>query len=318
MSDNLLETRVHTIRYEAEGILSLELRSVDGTSLPEYSPGSHIDLHLSNGLIRSYSLFKPSGKEQGYVVGILRDRQSRGGSAWIHDNLRVGALLTISAPRNNFPLAEESAHSVLVAGGIGITPILCMLSYLTKQSRSVELIYCARSRQEAAFIQEIEQFNCPITWHFDDEKQAPPDFTLYLNNKPVTSHFYCCGPSAMINSFEDACEKHGYSNIHVERFSAKPAGEGHELSQGYMVELSRSGKMLTVSAGQSLLDVILASGCIVNCSCREGICGSCEIAVIDGVVDHRDSILSNSERAANKTMMVCVSGCKSGKLVLDL
>ncbi|BDH47799.1 oxidoreductase [Salmonella enterica subsp. enterica serovar Choleraesuis] len=318
MSDNLLTARVHTIRYEAQGVLSIELRSPDGSPLPEYAPGSHIDLHLPNGLIRSYSLLSQYGKQAGYVVGVLRDRQSRGGSAWIHEQLRVGTLLPISAPRNNFALSEEPAHSVLVAGGIGITPILCMLSNLVENARPAELIYCARNRLEAAFIEQIEQLNSHVTWHFDDEQQTPPDLTQYLKDKPAGSHFYCCGPGAMLNAFEDTCQALGYDNVHIERFAARPMAETQEVSQSYQVELKRSGKTLEVSAGQSLLDALLASGCQVDCSCREGVCGSCETVVIDGMVDHRDSILSKSEREANRSMMVCVSGCKSGKLVLDL
>ncbi|EJN08371.1 PDR/VanB family oxidoreductase, partial [Herbaspirillum sp. YR522] len=240
---------------------------------------------------------------------------SRGGSRYVHDTLRVGATLTISAPRNNFPLEPGAAHSVLIAGGIGITPISCMFGQLRGQGKSAELFYCARSRAEAAFTAQLlgEQ---NVTSHFDDEAGTPPDLKGFLASRPRDAHFYCCGPTPMLNAFEAICEELGLPHVHIERFAAEKV----EAVQGgsYVAELARSKQSITVPAGKSLLDALLDAGINVDHSCREGVCGACETKVIEGQPDHRDGVLSKSERAAGKTMMVCVSGCKGQRLLLDI
>ncbi|MNR19328.1 Phenoxybenzoate dioxygenase subunit beta [compost metagenome] len=156
-----------------------------------------------------------------------------------------------------------------------------------------------------------------MRFHFDDEQGAPPDLQAMLAGQDAGTHFYCCGPGPMLNAFEAACAAHGYANVHIERFAADPATEA--VQEGvYSVTLQRTGANVRVPSGKSLLDALLEAGVAMEYSCREGVCGSCETAVLDGCPDHRDSVLSNSERAANNTMMVCVSGCKGQRLVLDL
>jgi ferredoxin-NADP reductase len=324
MSSLALTAVLCAMRHEANGVISLELGPAEGApAFPSFTAGAHIDLHLPNGLVRSYSLLNPQGNSQRYIVAVLHDRNSRGGSRYVHEQLRVGTVLSISAPRNNFPLHEDAEHSVLVAGGIGITPMLCMLDRLVELNRQVDVIYCARSRREAAFIERIEvaahAANVRVTWHFDDECGAPPKLEEMLAGRPAHTHFYCCGPGPMLDAFEKACDTLAYTNFHIERFSAAPfAGGSATVQEGYKVELQRSKKILDVPAGSSLLDVLLAAGLRHDFSCREGVCGACETTVLAGEVDHRDSILGKAERASNKTMMVCVSGCKKGPLVLDL
>lgn len=318
MSTSLLKARVRTLRYEAEGIISVELIPLGDEVFPRFGAGSHIDLHLPNGLVRSYSLLNSPDEEGRYVVGVLRDRKSRGGSIWIHDNLRVGMTLNISAPRNNFELDETVSRSVLVAGGIGITPIYCMFRQLVAMGKPVELVYCARSRAEAAFLEELAAHDDKVVYHFDDEKNVPPDLAHYLANQPEDTHFYCCGPGPMLDAFERTCEELGYPHAHIERFAAINVPPSAESQDTYTVELKKSGKTLEVEPGVALLDVLLEAGCDVDHSCREGICGSCETRVLAGDIDHRDSVLTKDEREAGDTMMVCVSGCKSRRLVLDL
>lgn len=318
MSSPTLNALVHTMRYEADGIVSVEFRpATPAVDFPAFEAGSHIDLHLPNGLVRSYSLCNPAGDRQRYVVGVLNDRKSRGGSRYVHQQLRVGMTLPISAPRNNFALEEDARRSVLVAGGIGVTPIVCMARRLAERGRSFTLLYCARSRAEAAFVEQLSAYGDAVRFHFDDEAGVPPDLNAMLAGQDATTHFYCCGPGPMLNAFEAACAAHGYANVHVERFAADPATEAVQEGE-YSVQLQRAGKTVRVPSGKSLLDALLESGVAVEYSCREGVCGSCETAVIEGCPDHRDSVLSNSERATNKTMMVCVSGCKGQRLVLDL
>jgi ferredoxin-NADP reductase len=225
MSSPTLNALVHTMRYEADGIVSVEFRpATPAVDFPAFEAGSHIDLHLPNGLVRSYSLCNPSSDRQRYVVGVLNDRKSRGGSRYVHQQLRVGMTLPISAPRNNFKLQEGAGRSVLVAGGIGVTPIWSMLQRLVAIGQPVELVYCARTRKEAAFCDAIEALakekQVQLGWHFDDEKGAPPQLAELLAGKGADSHYYCCGPTPMLDAFEKSCEQLGYANAHIERFAA--------------------------------------------------------------------------------------------------
>ncbi|NBF13206.1 PDR/VanB family oxidoreductase [Pseudomonas sp. Fl4BN1] len=314
----LLTARVQSLHYEAEGIISVELRPLGDTQFPAFEAGAHIDLHLANGLVRSYSLLNAPSDPGRYQVGILRDRNSRGGSEYVHSQLRVGMTLSISAPRNNFQLDLSAPHSVLVAGGIGITPIYCMFRQLLALGKSAELIYCARTRQEAALVVAIDGLEGSVRYHFNDEQGLPPDLGDYLTDYPGDTHFYCCGPTPMLDAFESTCERLGYAHGHVERFVALETVASDDALSHYRVELKKSGRTLEVQAGLSLLEVLLEAGCDIDHSCREGVCGSCETRVLEGEIDHRDGVLTKAERAANRSMMVCVSGCKSQRLVLDL
>lgn len=322
MSSPTLNALVHTMRYEADGIISVEFRPASpDVDFPAFEAGSHIDLHLPNGLVRSYSLCNPSSDRQRYVVGVLNDRKSRGGSRYVHQQLRVGMTLPISAPRNNFKLEEGAERSVLVAGGIGVTPIWCMLQRLVAIGRPVEILYCARTRKEAAFCEAIgalaAEKGVQLTWHFDDEKGAPPKLTELLDGKGADSHYYCCGPTPMLDSFEKACEQLGYPHAHIERFAAVHV-EAPAATETFIVECAKSGKSVEVPPGKSILDSLIDAGLSPDHSCKEGVCGACETKVISGEIDHRDGILTKAEQAANKTIMICVSGCKRGPLVLDI
>ena len=310
---------VHTLRFETPEITRIELQPVGGGEFPAFEAGAHIDLHLPNGMLRSYSLLNAPSERHRYVLGVLKDRASRGGSRCVHEQLRIGMPLLISAPRNHFQLHEDASHSVLVAGGIGVTPLLSMGQRLQQLGRSFEVLFFARSRRSAAFAHEVEALGVPVHWHFDDEARQPPDLAALLaaRAKPGT-HYYACGPAVMLDSFETTCAALGYANAHVERFSAVEVAAASDARTTYSVELKRSGKTIQVAAGQSLLQALSAAKVAVSTSCEEGICGSCETRVLEGIPDHRDSVLSPSEKTANKVMMVCVSGCKSERLVLDL
>lgn len=321
MSSSSLSALVRTLRLEAEGVVSIELcPASSAVNFPAFEPGSHIDLHLPNGLVRSYSLLNPATDQQRYVVAVLRDRNSRGGSRYVHEQLRVGMTLPISAPRNNFKLQASGTRNVLVAGGIGVTPLLSMLRQLAASGQTADFIYCARSRQQAAFISEIEALTgdrIRLSCHFDDEQGAPPTLAKLLAGYPADTRLYCCGPTPMLDAFEKSCGMLGYANAHIERFSAAPANV-QVAAGGYSVELRRTGRTLEVLSGKSILDTLLDAGLSPDHSCREGVCGACETRVLCGEVDHHDSILTKAERAANKSMMICVSHCKQGPLVLDI
>ena len=321
---NTLKAFVHTLRYEAEGVISVELRPEGGTetptAFPAFAPGSHIDLHLPNGMLRSYSLSNSCEERGRYVVGVLRDRASRGGSRCVHETLRIGMKMTISEPSNHFVLHEDASHSVLVAGGIGITPLLCMARRLARLGRSFEVIYSARARSGAAFVSELEALGMSLHLHFDNEQGGPPDLRALLAKRApnAATHHYACGPGVMLDAFEKICTELGHTQAHIERFTAVAISASTEARKSYTAELKRSGKIITVTAEKSLLDTLLDAGVDVPFSCSEGLCGTCETKVLEGEPDHRDSVLSAKERASNTLMMVCVSGCKSERLVLDL
>lgn len=320
MSEQGLKAWVHTLRHEAQDTISVELRPVGAQEFPPFEAGAHIDQHLPNGMTRSYSLCNDSRERHRYVVAVLKDRASRGGSRCVHEQLRVGMTLDISAPRNHFALHEEAAHSVLLAGGIGITPILCMARRLKALGRSFELLCFARSRQHMAFVSEIEALGAPVYWHFDDERGGPPDLHGLLARRipAADTHHYACGPAVMLDTFEQVCAELGHNQAHIERFAAVQILAAADARRGYTVELRRSGKTFEVTADTTLHNMLQACKADVPFSCEEGVCGSCETRVLEGEIDHRDSVLTVAERASNKAMMVCVSGCKSERLVLDL
>lgn len=322
MGEALLDVRVHALRLEARDVISVELQPAEaGAKLPAFEPGAHIDLHLPDGLVRSYSLLN-SASERRYVIGVLNARDSRGGSRYVHEQLRLGAQLRISAPRNHFRLLEDAPRMVLLAGGIGVTPLLAMLRRLVQLGKPVEFIQCARSRADGAFLHEIESIaaehpQVQLRHHFDDVQGGPPDLRKLLAGKPADTHFYGCGPSPMLAAFEDACAALGHVHVHLERFA--PIDQAPStVTQTCTVELRRSGRSLQVGPDVSILDAVLAAGIPADYSCHEGMCGACETKVISGDVEHRDSILTQQERAASKSMMICVSRCRGGTLVLDL
>ena len=283
--------------------------------LPGAAPGGHIGLILPNAVERQYSLVNYGPELSEYVIGVKLDPKSRGGSIFMHSQLRVGTLVTILPPRNNFPLDETAEHTVLMAGGIGITPIYSMVQRLIALGRSWELHYSCRARADAAFLRELEKFP-QVHFHFDDEHEGRVlGIPAIVSTLPKNSHLYCCGPGPMLAAFEAATAAWPAAQIHVEYFTPKfaAAQEG-----GYVVELARTKKELIVPNGKSILQVVREAGVDVPFSCEEGICGACETRVISGTPDHRDSILTESERKQNATMMICCSGSKTPRLILDL
>jgi vanillate O-demethylase ferredoxin subunit len=319
MADPLIAVRVEAIVCEAEGVYFYDLRPVGSGALPRFTAGAHIDLHLANNVLRSYSLLNPQGENHRYVVAVAKASNSRGGSRFVHDALRAGDPLSISAPRNNFPLVESALHSVLIAGGIGITPLWCMVQRLVELSGSWSLYYCARARKVAAFCDALEALpsdaRARVHFHFDDESGgALLDLSALLRNADPTHHYYCCGPSPMLAAFEAATATLPRDRVHSEYFTAR---EAPATAGGFSVALARSGVTIDVPPGKTILDALLEAGLDVPHACQMGTCATCETGVIEGTPDHRDVILSPEERASNKTMMICCSGCIGDRLVLD-
>lgn len=319
-ADGTTRVRIKRISFEAESINSYELAALADGELVPFTAGSHIDLHLPNGMIRSYSLVNDQSERNRYVVAVNNDAASRGGSRFIHESFRPGDVITISHPRNNFTLQENAAHSVLIAGGIGITPIFSMIRRLNALGRSWELFYAARTRVAAAFLDELHALRCTahpnLHLNFDQEQSGRMlDLSAIVRGASPDAHLYCCGPVPMLEAFEAATQGWLAGQVHVEYFKAKekPAAEG-----GFEVKLARSNRTVAVEAGKTILNALLDAGIAANYACTEGVCGTCETRVIEGVPDHRDLFLGKEEQATNKTMMICCSGSKSSTIVLDL
>jgi ferredoxin-NADP reductase len=312
--------RVHSITWAAEGICIFELRPLSGGTLPPHTAGAHIDLHLPNGLVRSYSLVNPQGETHRYLFAVSRDAASRGGSRYLLDVMRVGETVMVGAPRNNFRLVEDAPHSVFIAGGIGITPLWCMMQRMAELGRSWQLYYATRTRQHAAFLDEInalgQRTGAQVHIHFDQAAGGRPlDLHALVQAVPRDAHLYCCGPQPMLAAFELACAQLSKAQVHVEYFSAPSAVAA---TGGFNVVLTRSGKSVFVAEGKSILDALLEAGVDVPFSCSEGVCGACETRVLGGVPDHRDVILTEADKEARQSMMICCSGSKSEELLLDL
>ena len=317
MSAPVTETmplRLNSIRFAARNIHLYEFTPLDGALLPPFVAGAHIDLHLPNGLVRQYSLCNTPGERHRYVVGVKRDDNGRGGSRFIHDSLRVGSVLPIGAPRNNFVLAEDARHTVLIAGGIGVTPMVGMVARLRQTGRPWQLHYSVRERHDAAFLDELA--GAELNLHVDaDHAGQPLQVAGIVRHAAPGSHLYCCGPAPMLDAFEAATANRPREQVHVERFApVKPAAD----AGGFTVKLARRGDMVMVAPGQSILAALRGIGMALPASCEQGICGTCETRVLQGMPDHRDSLLSDDEKLAGKVMMICCSGSQDDLLVLDL
>ncbi|MEU1180095.1 PDR/VanB family oxidoreductase [Streptomyces sp. NPDC005820] len=302
----------------ADGVVSLVLAPRDGVPLPLWQPGAHIDLVLPTGTVRQYSLCGPTAVTDCWRVAVLREPDSRGGSRWIHDNVRAGSELRVRGPRNTFPL-RPSARYVFIGGGIGITPLLPMIAEAEAAGAEWSLLYGGRTRASMAFLPELEAYGERVTVRPQDE-YGLLDLAGHLGEPDPSALVYCCGPAGLLDAVEAHCADRPAGSLHVERFTAAPGrpaldGAGDEP---FEVELRSSGVTLTVPPGRSLLKTVEAAGVPVLSSCEEGICGSCETAVLAGEIDHRDSLLTDDERAAGDTMLICVSRARGGRLVLDL
>lgn len=320
MSEPTFPVRVVSLRYEALDVISVELQRLDRKPLPPVEPGAHLDVFLSNGMSRSYSL--SDFASDFYRLTIARDAKSRGGSTFIHGSLRVGEVIQVSMPRNNFPLAADAPFSLFIAGGIGVTPFIPMMRELNARGEPWQLHYSVRTRERAALLDEAVALaaagNGQCLPNFDEEPGGHMlDLAALLRSAPTGTHAYCCGPIGMLDAYRAATDAVGFDaeRVHFEYFGSDvaPAADG-----GFTVECRRSGKSVVVMPGETILNAVTAIGIDVPSSCHEGICGSCETRVLDGMPDHRDMILSSAEKEGGKTMMICCSGSKTDRLVLDL
>ncbi|PWC80668.1 Vanillate O-demethylase oxidoreductase [Azospirillum sp. TSH100] len=316
-----LNMLVGRFRRETDDIVSIELVDADGHPLPAFSAGSHIDVHIGNGLVRQYSLCNSPAETNRYVIGVLKDPKSRGGSVALHDMLAEGLRLRIGEPRNLFPLDETADRSLLFAGGIGITPMLAMAERLRMLGRPFELHYWGRSLSRMAFLNHIaaSDFKDDVRIHCDDapeDQRVVPDDVL--PDPEPGSHVYVCGPQGFIDRVLERARMRGWpeSRLHKEYFGSAvsdPADDG-----AFTIRIAHTGAIVPVKPGQSVVAALAEHGIELPVSCEQGVCGTCLTRIVDGIPDHRDSYLTDDEREANTLFLPCCSRAKSECLVIDI
>ncbi|MFR9801469.1 PDR/VanB family oxidoreductase [Pseudonocardia sp. RS010] len=300
----------------AEGVVQLTLRDPAGADLPAWEPGAHVDLALTGDLTRQYSLCGDPAERSVLQVAVLREQAGRGGSAHVHDVLAEGDIVRVRGPRNHFALVDAPRY-LFLAGGIGITPILPMIAAAEAAGADWRLVYGGRTRASMAFRDRLEDRHPDRVEVRPQDETGLLDLAALLGEPAAGTAVYCCGPEPLLAAVEQRCAAWPEGALHLERFAPK-AGADDGPREAFEVELAQSGTTLTVPADRSVLDVVEEAGVGILSSCREGTCGTCETGVLEGVPDHRDSVLAPDEQAANDAMMICVSRSCSARLVLDL
>jgi len=315
-----LRVKVARRACEADGVCSYELVSADGAPLPPFTAGAHIDVHVGGGIVRQYSLCNAPHESHRYLIGVLRETASRGGSSAMHERIAEGAELDVSVPRNHFGLADGAHHSVLFAGGIGITPLLAMAEHLHAHGLPFTLHYSARSAARAAFRARLEgaPFASRVRLHIDEEGTRL-DVTAALSDCPPGTHLYVCGPAGYIDHVLGTARALGWGDdrLHREYFGAAPAVE-EEGERAFDVRIASSGNTYAIPPGRTVVQVLAEHGVDVPVSCEQGVCGTCLTRVLEGIPEHRDLYQTEEEQAANDQFTPCCSRAKSALLVLDL
>ena len=302
----------------ANGVVLLAFAAADGAELAGWDPGAHLDLRLPSGLRRQYSLCGDPADRTTYTVCVLREEAGRGGSAEVHDRLDVGTEIESSGPRNHFPLVEAPDY-VLLAGGIGITPLKAMAEELQRRGASWRLVYGGRDRQSMAFAEQLAASHPARVTLVPQDEAGVPDVARIVATLSPEARLYCCGPPPMLAAATEECARAGVGDrLHVERFAAAEGAPETGADSAFEVELRDTGVTLTVPADQSLLEAIRAVRPTIDSSCQEGYCGTCETRVLEGRPEHRGTLLTPEEHDAEGTMLICVGRSRSAKLVLDL
>ncbi|HTI18759.1 MAG TPA: PDR/VanB family oxidoreductase, partial [Trinickia sp.] len=321
---NIIPVRVVAAETIAQGIRLLKLAPLDGSALPSWEPGAHIDLHLGSGVVRQYSLCGSYSDTSTYEVAVKREPASRGGSRFVHESLSVGSELGISAPRNHFRMDGEARRTLLVAGGIGITPIIGMARQLRDRGQPFDLLYFARSEAHAAFCGELNDasFNGACRLLFGQEREAV-EATLdeALRNRHGGCHVYLCGPQPFMDTVRTVAARHGWPDdaVHLEYFAAAATATSEaEPEAAFDLKLARSNETFSIAPGKTIVDVLREHGMDVETSCEQGVCGTCVVKVLEGSPEHRDCFLTAQEHASGNCMAICVSRSRSKLLVVDL
>jgi vanillate O-demethylase ferredoxin subunit len=320
MSESYRVLKISARHAETADIVRIELRSQTGEPLPRFEAGAHIDIEAAPGVIRQYSLLNDPAENDRYVIGVLKDAKSRGGSIAMHQ-LNAGDAVHIAGPRNHFPLHNGDAPSLLIAGGIGITPLLSMAQTLYREGRPFSLHYCIRSRAQAAFLSYLNDspFSSSVFLHRDDgDADQRLNLEALLTAQPAGTHIYICGPGGFMSWCIDTALETGYPEAQIHREYFKPAETVGHTDHAFDVQLASSGKVFHIPSTASILRVLRDHGIDILTSCETGVCGTCLTGVLGGTPEHRDVYLSPQERAANDVILPCCSRAASPLLILDL
>ncbi|WP_370484959.1 2Fe-2S iron-sulfur cluster-binding protein [Mycobacterium sp. pUA109] len=310
-----LTLTVDQLGYIADDVVSLTLVDPDGHPLPAWEPGAHIDVLLDNSMVRQYSLCGEPRDRQRWRVAVRRDPDGRGGSVYLHCHMAAGARVRVRGPRNAFPLITRSRY-LFIAGGIGITPLLPMIAAVARDGLSWNLLYGGRTRASMPFLETLAHYGSRVEVCPENERGLL-DIAVVLDRVAPQTAVYCCGPEPLIAAVEDLASRRDDISLHTERFAPRAVAT-LRTDEPFEVYCAESDVTLLVPPGRSVLEVAADAGIDVLCSCKEGTCGTCEVDVLDGQPDHRDSFLSPQERASNETMLICVSRCVGHRLTLDL
>ena len=305
---------------EAQDICSFELVAADGGNLPPFTAGAHIDVHLEGGLVRQYSLCNDPRETHRHLIAVLCEPASRGGSIAMHA-LREGQELHISGPRNHFSLAVGARRHLLLAGGIGITPILCMVEQLASEGAAFEMHYCTRSADRTAFQQRLRSppFSKRVHFHHDDGPVGQKlDLAAVVAAPRPDDHLYVCGPGGFIDAVLGAARTAGWPQeaLHREYFANAATARAEEGA--FEVQIATTGALIRVAPQQTVVSALAAAGIEVPVSCEQGVCGTCVTRLLGGTPDHRDVYLTDQERARGDCFTPCCSRARSPRLVLDL
>ncbi|WP_428333783.1 PDR/VanB family oxidoreductase [Novosphingobium sp.] len=311
--DGWMRGHVIARRKVATDVVEIVL-AADAGALPAWTPGAHAEIELPNSMIRQYSLTGEQTDNGQWTVAVLREADGRGGSRFMHDDLPVGSKIRVRPPRNHFPLSGEGPV-LLIAGGIGITPMIPMLAAAEARGRHAELVYLGKSRDGMAYASEAQARGQDRVTVWPAQENGRFDLAARLSTVSSDTTVYCCGPERLIQAVEQACEKFGLT-CRAERFV--PAQFDDSTNEPFEIELRSTGEVLPVGAGETILSVLGRRGIFVQSTCQQGTCGTCEVGVVEGDILHRDSVLTKEERAADDTIMVCVSRCAGKRLVLKL
>ncbi len=318
-----MQVRVRSITREAPGIHAYEFVDPAGAELPPFTAGSHIDVHIPGGFIRQYSLCNDPRDRHRYVVGVLDVAKGRGGSKAMHHDVRVGDVVAVSAPRNNFPLIDHASRHVLIAGGIGVTPMMAMVEALSAQGAEFNVLYCSRSPELTAFRDRLAPHAAAgrVSFHHDEgDHTRGLDVVGALREFEAGMHLYCCGPVGLMNAVKAATSHWPFGTVHFEFFVAPPVSIAQQAASvpaadAFQIRLASSGAVYAVPHGKSIVEVLRENGVACETSCEAGVCGTCRTRYLEGVPQHNDFLLSDEEH--EEFVLICCARSRSDLLVLD-
>lgn len=315
-----LELRIQSVAQETEDIVRIDLVDPRDRDLPEFSAGAHLDVHIAEGLVRQYSLAGDPAERRRYQIAVLREVAGRGGSKVLHENAHPGGAITVSAPRNHFPLADGAKRHLLLAGGIGVTPMMAMIATLEARGADWRMHYCTRSAEKTAFCDRLQPFVAAgkvVLHHDGGNPKKGLDISTTLKDVEPGTHLYYCGPSGFMAAVAQAAKHWPDGSVHFEFFNSPPARPVEtRANTPFQVKLKSTGEVLDIPADKSIVQVLRDKGHAIDTSCEEGYCGTCMTRYVEGKPEHRDTVLDADDRA--QYVLICCARSNTPMLVLDI